>query len=306
MGFWYENNNFYISSNRSHIEQYFTIFLAFRPYFSNIQIRPNRKDLRMNTRPYVGITDFTSFEQVTRMLEVFRRHRQSDSKRQLHIGVMMSYKTLNCIETKWSKAFPPKETIADIFGLTDDADDLYYCLHYADYDHDTKFTDLACGIEYAGPWVNAVQLDMPWPDPGVVASGVHTSRKQIEVILQVGKRSIEEADDDPAEVVRRLEDYEGVIHRVLLDKSMGRGLGMDAAGLIPFARAIKDRFPNLGLVAAGGLGPESINLVEPLAKELPDLSIDAQEKLRPSGNALDPIDWDMAGAYLAKALGLLK
>ena len=91
---------------------------------------------------------------------------------------------------------------------------------------------------------------------------------------------------------------------MLLDKSMGRGLGMDAVGLIPFAQAIRGRFPDLGLVAGGGLGPDSIGLVKPLVKEFPDLSIDAQGKLRPSGNALDPIDWDMAGAYLVNACQL--
>ncbi len=258
----------------------------------------------MKTTPYIGVTDFTNFEQVTKMLEVFRRHRSSGSQRMLHVGVMMSFKTLNGIETKWSKAFPPKDKITDIFRPNDD--DVYYCLHYADYLHDTKFTDLARGLEYAGPFVHALQLDMPWPDPEVVASGVNKSHKQIEVILQVGKRSIEEANDRPEEVVRRLEEYVGVIHRVLLDTSMGRGLGMNAVALLPFARAIRDRFPYIGLVAAGGLGPDSINLVEPLVKEFPDLSIDAQGKLRPSGNALDPIDWDMAGAYLIKALELLK
>lgn len=254
--------------------------------------------------PYIGITDFMTFEQVKRMLMVFKKNLSPGQNRRLHVGVMMSYKTLNGIETKWSKAFPPKETIADIFRSSDD--DVYYCLHYADYDHNTKFTDLARGLEYAGPFVHAVQLDMPWPDPGVVASGIHTSRKQIEVILQVGKNAIEEAGNDPTEVVRRLKDYEGVIHHVLLDKSMGRGLGMDAIGLIPFARAIKDQYPDLGLVAAGGLGPDSIALVEPLVKEFPDLSIDAQGKLRPSGNALDPIDWDMASKYLVNALQLMK
>lgn len=249
--------------------------------------------------PYIGITDFTSFDQVVQMREVFRGHKPTSSRRVLHVGVMMSYKTLNDVETKWSRAFPRKEAIADIFRPN--GDDVYYCLHYADYDQDTKFTDLARGLEYAGPFVNAIQLDMSWPDPGVVASGVHASCKQIEVILQVGKNAIEEANNDPIEVVRRLEDYDGVIHRVLLDKSMGKGLGMDANGFILFARAIKNRYPGLGLVAAGGLGPDSLNLVEPLVKEFPELSIDAQGRLRPSGNALDPIDWSMAGNYLVKA-----
>ena len=258
----------------------------------------------MNINPYVGITDFTSFEQVTKMLEVFRRHKSSESQRVLHVGVMMSFKTLNGIETKWSKAFPPKKTITDIFRPNDD--DVYYCLHYADYDHNTTYTDLSRGLHYAGPFVHAIQLDMPWPNPGMVANGVHTSRRQIEVILQVGKRSIDECDGDPTEVVRRLEDYDRVIHRVLIDKSMGRGVGMDAVGLIPFAQAIKDRFPDMGLVVAGGLGPDSIDMVKPLVKVFPDISIDAQGKLRPSGSALDPIDWDMAGTYLARALELLK
>jgi hypothetical protein len=161
-------------------------------------------------------------------------------------------------------------------------------------------------LEHAGPFVDGLQLDMPWPDPVMISTGIHTSRKSPEVILQVGKRSIGEAGNDPGEVVRRLIPYEGIVHRILLDKSMGKGVGMDAEGLIPFARAIKERFPSLGLVAAGGLGPETMHLVEPLVKEFPDLSIDAQGRLRPSGDALDPIDWNMAGEYLRRALDLFR
>ena len=257
----------------------------------------------MNIRPYVGITDFTSFEQVTRMLEVFQNHNPSESQRQLHVGVMMSFKTLNGIETKWSKAFPPKETIADIFG----SDDVYNCLHYADYVHNTDFfKDLARAIGYGGIGIHAVQLDMVWPDPGQVASGVHTSRKQIEVILQVGENAIEAAGNDPTEVVRRLEGYEGVIHRVLLDKSMGRGLGMDEKILRPFIQEISEYIPELGIAVAGGLGPNTTHLVEGLARDYPQMSIDAQGRLRPSGSAFDPIDWNMAAEYIRKAMTILK
>ncbi len=251
--------------------------------------------------PYIGITDFLSFEQVARMLTVFNAHNPQGSMRRLHVGVMMSYKTLHGIETKWSKAFPPKEAIASIFG----SEETYNCLHYADYDHMPNLGEtLYRAIGYGGIGINAIQLDMPWPDPRQIVHGVHMSRRNIEVILQVGKVAIEEADNDPQMVVQRLEDYEGVIHRVLLDKSMGRGVGMDAVALLPFAHAVRARFPNLGLVAAGGLGPQSINLVEPLIAEFPDLSIDAQGKLRSSGNALDPIDWNIAAEYLVKALAL--
>jgi len=252
--------------------------------------------------PYVGITDFMTFEQVQRMLATLKANLGSGQNRRLHVGVMMSYKTLHGIETKWTKAFPPKEAIADIFS----SDETMNCLHYADYEAIDVFQSLAQAISFGGIGINALQLDMVWPDPGHVASAVHVSRKQLEVILQVGKNAIEQANNDPQEVVERLRDYEGIAQYVLLDKSMGRGLGMDAIGLIPFARAIKEAFPSLGIVAAGGLGPESIELVVPLFKEFPDISVDAQGKLRPSGSALDPIDWTMADTYLVKALQLLK
>lgn len=252
--------------------------------------------------PYVGITDFMTFEQVQRMLVAFNGNLAPEQNRRLHVGVMMSYKTLNGFKTKWTKAFPPKETIADIFS----SNKTMNCLHYADYDAIDVFQNLVRAIEFGGIGINALQLDMVWPDPEHVASAIHASGKNLEVILQVGKNAIELTNNDPREVVEQLRDYKGIAQYVLLDKSMGRGLDMDATGLIPFVQAIREAFPDLGIVAAGGLGPHSIRLVEPLYRKFPEISIDAQGKLRPSGSALDPIDWNMAEMYLVKALRLLK
>jgi hypothetical protein len=252
--------------------------------------------------PYIGITDFMTCAQVERMLTVFKANLRQGQRRRLHVGVMMSRKTLYGLETKWSEAFPPKELIADIFG----SDETLNCLHYADYDAIDVSQSLTQAISFGGKGINALQLDMIWPNPEHVAKAVQSSSKDLEIILQVGKNAIEQADNDPKKIVSRIHEYIGVANHVLLDKSMGKGLGMDAAGLIPFACAIRDAFPDLGIVAAGGLGPESVGLVEPLVREFPDISIDAQGKLRPSGSALDPIDWDMAEIYLIKALGLLR
>lgn len=260
--------------------------------------------IEMKTEPYIGITDFTSFEQVRRMLDVFRKHRHPESRRILHVGVMMSYKTLNDIESMFSGVFPHYDTVASILRSTDE--DVYNCLHYADYGSRTRSTDLVRALQYAGPFVDAIQLDMTWPDPEMVRNAIWTSDKDIEVILQVGRSIFDECRGDPDKIVNRLERYEGVIHRVLLDKSMGHGLGMNSAELIPFVQAIKARFPAFRLVTAGGLGPNSINLVEPLIRVFPDISIDAESKLRPSGSILDPIDWNMASTYLIRALELLR
>jgi hypothetical protein len=250
-------------------------------------------------RPYIGITDFTDGKQVDRMRKIFMKHVSPLSERVLHVGVMMSYKTLNDLETKWAKAFPHKDSIIDIFW----SDNVFNCLHYADYDHSDHFAlDLATAIVHGGKHLHGLQLDMVWPEPGEIFHAIQFSGMNPEIILQVGKNAIEAAHNAPTEVAYRLADYRGVVHRVLLDKSMGKGLGMDAVGLLPFARAIRDAFPDLGIGAAGGLGPMTMDLVTPLLAEFPDLSFDAQGRLRPSGNALDPIDWNMAAEYLRRAI----
>ncbi len=253
--------------------------------------------------PYIGITDFTTYDQVKRMLEVFKKHSQRGSNRKLHVGVMMSYKTLHGIETQFSKVFPPRVTIASIFA----SNETFNCLHYADYKGNPNlWQSLYHAIQYGGMGIDALQLDMTWPDPGEVANAVHASRKNLEVILQIGNKAFAEVGDEPGAVVERLRDYEGVISRVLLDRSAGRGIGMDAVGLIPFARAIRNAFPLIGIGGAGGLGPESVDLVLPFAREFPDLSIDAQGRLRPSGNILDPVDWDFVENYVLRALEMFR
>lgn len=252
--------------------------------------------------PYVGITDFMTFGQVEAMLRVFKTTLKQGQNRRLHVGVMMSRKTLNGIETKWAAAFPPKESIAAIFSSRETMN----CLHYADYDAVDFCHNLTKALSYGGIGINALQLDMVWPDPEQLIQAIDASDKNLEVIIQVNKKVIEQANNDPKVIVDRLSGYVGIAQYVLLDKSMGQGHGMDALGLIPFARAIRDAFPGIGIVAAGGLGPNSIDLVVPLVTEFPDISIDAQGKLRPSGSAIDPIDWDRAGRYLTKALALLQ
>jgi hypothetical protein len=81
--------------------------------------------------PYIGITDFMTYEQVEHMLEVFNKHLHlsNQQNRRLHVGVMMNYETLHRLPTKWSKAFPVNESIASIFQSSETMN----CLHYADY-----------------------------------------------------------------------------------------------------------------------------------------------------------------------------
>jgi hypothetical protein len=255
--------------------------------------------------PYIGITDFMNRRQVEAILKVFNAHLAKESNRKLGVGVMMFRRMLYGLESKWAGITPRNDEIAGIFSF-DVSDGVYNCLHYADYSRvDFElWKALYKGVNCGGIGIHALQLDMVWPAPEEIFKAVHASRKQIEVILQIGKKSFEEVGNNPRHLVDKLADYEQVIHRVLLDRSMGRGIGLEADFLLPFARAIRKNFPGLGLVFAGGLGPETMHLVRPLLEEFPEASFDAEAQLHMHGDILDSMDWIRAEEYLIESLGL--
>lgn len=246
-------------------------------------------------KPYVGITDFMTFDQVQRMKEVFTLEGY-----QLHVGVMMSFKTLHGKKTRWEKAFPPKNRIIDVFA----DEEVYNCLHYADFGKDKALQDsLASATFFAGPRCDALQLDMCWPSPLHIQAAPLDG---LEVILQLGHKAMGEIDHDLDRMVEKLKKYRPVIHRVLLDLSGGRGIPLDAEGMIPQIELLQEHFPEWGIGVAGGLGPGQLHLIKPLVKRFPGvLSFDAQSRLRPSHNAMDPVDWEMAKQYLEELQEIL-
>ena len=259
--------------------------------------------------PYIGITDFTSPEQARNMLAVFSSAwvdavwgNPKLITRRLMVGVMMSYKTLNHLPTKWSAAFPPEEEVEKIF-IRKGA--LFNTLHYADYDGICILENLLVATNLGGPNMHAIQLDMVWPDSDLIKE-YRENHPKIRVVIQVNKVALEQINNDPQFLIQRLKDYGDSIDYALLDKSMGRGLGMDEKALRPFVQELAENMPELGIAVAGGLGPNTIHLVQGLVRDYPQISIDAQGQLRRSGNALDPIEWDMATEYIQKAVGLFQ
>ncbi|HZS42785.1 MAG TPA: hypothetical protein VFA52_01060 [Candidatus Paceibacterota bacterium] len=249
----------------------------------------------MNLTPYVGITGFVSLEQVKTLSAVWKSVRPKESTRKLHVGVMTSYKHHHHIPHAYEKAFPLENRIAEIF----DCAETYNCLHYVDYVGRPKLWEtLTEIISLGGIGLHAIQLDMTWPDPTEIAKGVQASRKKVEVILQIGLKAFEAVYSDPLRLVRKLEEYEDIVQRVSLDQSMGKGRPLAPKELSRFIRAIKIAFPKMAITVAGGLGPKTVHLLGSLVKESPDLSWDAEGKLRTSGSNRDPMEVPRAVEYL--------
>ncbi len=249
-------------------------------------------------KSYIGITDFTRREETILMQDAFRNYGGATSRHLLHVGVMMSRKTLNGLPSKWQKVFPKNRAVADIFVKDEHTLNV---LHYADYDG----VDVARNLEKATLWggenMDALQLDMIWPDPAVIKNH-RRNYPDKKIILQINSKSLAMADNNIDTFVRRLSLYHDGLDYVLLDMSMGRGRGLNAEQLLPYLIAIDSLHADFELAVAGCLCAETLLLLEPLIARFPCLSIDAQSRLRPSGNALDRIDWVMAKNYLECAI----
>ncbi len=224
--------------------------------------------------PYIGVKNLEDSSQIDLVLETFKKSRARGSKRRLQIGVVTENR------------LPPPH-IYELFS----SDETMNCLHFVDRGNRDRDHDLSTALYHAicasGTGINALQVSKAWPDPGQLWSGVHNTRKNIEVILHIGKDALEEAGNDPKEVVARLEDYEeDVIHHVLLG---------DDERLLPFARAIRDRFPIFGIGWAGGLGSGTMHLAATALQEFPDSSIECED---------DPVNIVSARQYVTDALAM--
>jgi hypothetical protein len=261
---------------------------------------------------YVGITDFRTREEAEKMqLALEGSTWGMKNPPVLMVGLMISFKTLWGIESKWTPIFPIKERLDEIFPDYDAW--TLNTIHYADFvDHGvwgpeySLFHSLAKAIDYARNNLHAIQLDMTWPDPGEIAGAIHASRHAIQVVLQIGRKALNVAGHNPKIVARMLEDYTEVIDGVLLDQSMGEARLMDSELLISYLEEIQKAHPQLHLAVAGGLRHNTLSVLVPLLERFPNLSIDAQAGLHEDNNAMLPVSLRAQEAYLEEAGALFK
>ena len=243
---------------------------------------------------YISVTDVRTAEQAERFRQAFLSARGAATGYKLGIGVMMSYNVLNGRPSRFTNAFPRPDELSSIFRPNSSQ---LNTLHYADYEgRDVKAT-LERVTRLCGPHLQALQLDMTWPDPNILAR-YRERHPNIELILQIGQPALDLVHGEPAQVLARVRAYRGIIANILLDGSIGTGKLLSEEACRPVFRALWDNLPEVELGIAGGLGPETLYLLNSLLEDFPGLSFDAQSRLRPSLSALDPLDEEFVIRYI--------
>jgi hypothetical protein len=277
---------------------------------------PAKDETEASYESYVGVCDVLSPEAAHVMADTIREHRK-DPNRKVMIGVMAGHFTMRP-EAEYGEGqravFPRKEELAN--GFIDDPD-VFNTIHFADLyrpkEVQTLFEDLELVVDAGGEYLHAIQLDVTWPDIDDI-DRFKDKYPDIAVVLQLGKSAFEMVDHEPQKMVDELDKYGDSIDYVLLDLSMGKGKAMEADALLASLRLIRQELPGLGLAVAGGLGPDSIHLLEPVAREFPDVSIDAQGRLKhadapvdENGHMVSTIDADpeRADRYISGACKIL-
>ena len=109
----------------------------------------------------------------------------------------------------------------------------------------------------------------------------------------------------PLYLGKRVKEYLGLVDYILLDPSGGRGESFHPEAMDWFLEDLQKEVGNkIGLGVAGGLSAETLKQqIGPLVKKYPDLSIDAEGRLRDEN---DNLDLAKATLYIRKARKIFK
>lgn len=254
----------------------------------------------LQTVPYIGITGFTSFDEVSAVLDAC----PAASDRLLMCGVLLSNALLSGDSSDAPNRCPQPDAIAGIFS---DDPRCLNLVHYRPQPGANLADALSRASEVGGPNCHGVQINatrgLPWPDPDTLIAYRERSQPR-RIVLQVGREAMASVHGDPASLAHRCAPYAGIVTDVLVDASEGLGLPLDANVSARYLETIDDAAPDLGLVVAGGLHAGNINeLLSPFLPRWANVSIDAEGRLR---DADDVLNLDASSAYLRSANRLLQ
>jgi len=277
--------------------------------------------------PYTGIAGFTTAAEVRSVAAdaytISGFGTPHFGQRRLAIGVLVSWETLNGeAPRKYPERYPP---IGRVREILDAAAEPYVhrspwqpenegtvfdlkarCLRLIHYN--SKEPNLLAQLdrlcEIAGENIDGFQLNMAWP-PEDDLKWWAEEHPTMRLILQVNRKMFSNVVRSPQLLMIEIDKrkYLPSITDILFDMSGGAGQPADLTEARTVLEALYGAFGGLvGIGLAGGLEWHSLWKLQPLFDRWPDLSIDAEGRLRDKSDALNA---EMAREYARRAFGVM-
>jgi hypothetical protein len=217
--------------------------------------------------------------------------------RKLMVGVLASSKTIKGIPNKWPNRYPRAEDIAGIFPDHPAALNL---VHFNSKEPERLLDQMLEVTELGGRNFHGFQLNIKWPEVRVL--GKYKKRHPDKIlVLQCGSGALEAAENDPEKVAKAAWIYQEICEYLLIDPSGGFGKPFDPQKGYEYLGYLNAIVEKMSFGIAGGLSPDTLDLLETIAKVFPDTSIDAEGRLR---DASDNLDVAIAREFVSRAYEL--
>jgi hypothetical protein len=240
----------------------------------------------MRPKPYIGISGVMSHEEMAAIESGLPKCR-----RPIAFGALISSKTIRDIRNKYPNRYPLPTQLDNIFKHFHE--DNLLTLHYSADDDKTLTEDVGLAIQTIGGALDGLQINMGdktsgrSPNPNKVAA-IADVYPHMRIVLQISPDQV----DSSAEMWRYVRTYAFSITDVLFDGSCGKGIDffsyrLNVENMRSALSDLRSSFPHLGLGIAGGLSAATLPQVAELIQGIPDLSIDAEGRLRDKADHLD-------------------
>lgn len=258
----------------------------------------------MNEKPYIGITGFTSADDIRKTVGGFLANSISMDTRYIPmLGYLVSYKTLNHTPTD-NLRYPLIDDIPDLLRAAEKK--ALAMIHYNSKELDTLADQIyeIFTLEdiYENDLCSALQLNILWP-PVCEIEKIRDLFPGMKIVLQLSEKTIK--GKTPKDICDHVADYSGMISYVLIDPSAGQGIEFDLRRSVSIHNMLKDKHPKLTIGFAGGFSDKNAKeLIDALAFEVSDFCIDVESGVRDKKSEKygdDIFNVEKALAYIGKS-----
>lgn len=239
---------------------------------------------------YVGVAAPSTSAEVATLVRSAIRVGFPDGTRFMS-GPLVSRKSLMGRPVDTPSRYPE---IGDIPGLMYDSSirtgtgivpEVWNVIHFNS--RDPRLYKQLVAISALSPLVGGIQLNIAWPCPEQLAL-FRDMFPKVQLILQIGNVAFDAIDRNPFNLVECLKPYEDTCEYVLFDPSGGLGRSFDVDEASEVLSVLVGSRLDMAWGVTGGLCAEDVHRLAPLLDIYPQLSWDAEGRLRiPETDTLD-------------------